>query len=56
MRELAYRGADQLAVVKGMAAQNGGLWVQSPELELRNLPGDTPNRLRKARAKALCES
>jgi hypothetical protein len=47
---------DQLAVVKGMAVQNGGLWVQSPELELRDLPGDTPNRLRKARAKELSES
>jgi hypothetical protein len=34
----------------------GGLWVQSPELELRDLPGDTPNRLRKARAKELSES
>jgi hypothetical protein len=44
------RGNNQLAVVKGMAVQNGGLWVQSPELELRDLPGDTPNRLRKARA------
>jgi hypothetical protein len=43
-------------VVKGMALQNGGLWVQSPELELRDLPGDTPNRLRKARAKELSES
>jgi hypothetical protein len=40
----------------GMAVQNGGLWVQSPELELRDLPGDTPNRLRKARAKELSES
>jgi hypothetical protein len=37
-------------VVKGMAVQNGGLQVQSPELELRDFPGDTPNRLRKARA------
>jgi hypothetical protein len=48
--------AYELAVVKGMALQNGGLWVQSPELELRDLPGDTPNRLRKARAKELSES
>src|SRR6266404_5321868 len=56
MRELAHRGNNQLAVVKGMAVQNGGLWVQSPELELRDLPGDTPNRLRKARAKELSES
>ena len=56
MRELAHRGTNQLAVVKGMAVQNGGLWVQSPELELRDLPGDTPNRLRKARAKELSES
>ena len=47
---------DQLAVVNGMAVQNVGLWVQSPELELRDLPGDTPNRLRKARAKELSES
>jgi hypothetical protein len=38
------------------AGKNGGLWVQSPELELRNLPGDTPNRLRNARAKELSES
>ena len=56
MRELAHRGNNQLAVVKGMAVPNGGLWVQSPELELRDLPGDTPNRLRKARAKELSES
>jgi hypothetical protein len=56
MRELAHRGTNQLAVVKGMAVQNGGLWVQSPELELRDLPGDTPNRFRKARAKELSES
>ena len=56
MRELAHRGTNQRAVVKGMAVQNGGLRVQSPELELRDLPGDTPNRLRKARAKELSES
>jgi hypothetical protein len=56
MRELAHRGNNQLAVVKGMTVQDGGLWVQSPELELRDLPGDTPNRLRKARAKELSES
>jgi two-component sensor histidine kinase len=56
MREFAHRGNNQLAVVKGMAVQNGGLWVQSPELELRDLPGGTPNRLRKARAKELSES
>ena len=49
MRELTHRGKNQLAVVKGMAVQTGGPWVQSPELELRDLPGDTPNRLRKAR-------
>jgi hypothetical protein len=55
---LLYRSGspENLAVVKGMAVQNGGLWVQSPELELRDLPGDTPNRLRKARAKELSES
>ena len=47
---------ENLAVVKGMAVPNGGLWVQSPELELRDFPGDTPNRLRKARAKELSES
>jgi Protein of unknown function (DUF2924) len=47
---------ENLAVVKGMAVQNGGLWVQSPELELRDFPGDTPNRLRNARAKELSES
>ena len=56
MRELARGENNQLAVVKGMAVQNGGLWVQSPGLELRDLPGDTPNRLRKARAKELSES
>jgi hypothetical protein len=55
---LLYRSGspENLAVVKGMAVQNGGLWVQSPELELRDFPGDTPNRLRKARAKELSES
>jgi hypothetical protein len=56
MRELANRGTNQLAVMNGMAVQNGGLWVQSPELELRDLLGDVPNRLRKARAKELSES
>jgi hypothetical protein len=55
MRELTHSG-NQLAVLKGMAVLNGGLWVQSPDLELRDRPGDTPNRLRKARAKALSDS
>jgi hypothetical protein len=55
---LLYRSGspENLAVVKGMAVQNGGLWVQSPELELRDFPDDTPNRLRNARAKELSES
>jgi two-component sensor histidine kinase len=56
MRELGHCGKNQLAVVKGMAVQSGSLWVQSSELELRELPGDTPNRLRKARAKELSET
>lgn len=56
MSELRHSGNNQLAVVKGTAVQNGGLWVQPPERELRDLPGDTPNRLRKARAKALSDS
>jgi len=47
---------DEVFGTHSMAVQNGGLWVQSPELELRDFPGDTPNRLRKARAKELSES
>ena len=54
MRELAHSGNNQLAVVKG---HGGAKWrPQPPELELRDRPGDTPNRLRKARAKALSDS